>query len=553
MEQKPLTGSDLQRSIQKYKEELLRTYKRKILPDTEEISQEDAAPFAAAVPMTTTAVLEAPPVPMPDNEPQTKPMPVVMHYDADDVPSPSGLRPLGPGDEEAEDGRESAEAAVIAGQAVSSLLRPDDLPDNGVAEAAQPFDGTVNDEDITSNAVTIEYSDMSVDADAFEEDATPSMFRPLELSDEALEVTAESAAEAVTAIDASTLEEDDAPSVFWPRESPDEAEEDVAGPVDEVTVSVNSDAFEEDAAPSMFRPRELPDEATEDVAGLIDEVTVPVNAEAFEEDAVPSMFWPHDLPDEAVEETAVPVPETTTLENPAVSDTAAAIAHADAEPGEAAIFDEDAAPSMFWPHDLPEEAADQVADEPADERQPPIKVPRFLSVSEISRDGVSHSPDDDDDISPSGLMPGFPARGIGLDADDGAGFMDDSDPDPSKPPVLQVHVTTARQSLPVPGAHVVVTGNDTSHEDDSREDAIILHKMASTDESGNTPEMTLPVGEAPDGYTVEVSSPGFCRARHIHVPLYNGLKSIQAVDLIPLPEGSDISREMPYDQSLFNG
>ena len=515
MEQKPLTGSDLQRSIQKYKEELLRTYKRKILPDTEEISQTDAARLSDAVPLAATAVLEAPPVPMPDSELQTKTMPFVMHYDPDDVPSPSGLRPPGPGDEEAEDGRESAKAAVIYGQAVSSLLKPDDLPDNGAAEVVQPFDEAVNDAGTVSDAVTIEYSDMSVDADVFEEDATPSMFRPLELSDEALEVTAESAAEAVTAIDASTLEEDDAPSVFWPRESTDEAGEDVAGPVDEVTVSVNADAFEEDA--------------------------------------VPSMFWPHDLPDEAAEEAAVPVSETAASENPAVSDMAAAITHADAEPGEAAIFDEDAAPSMFWPHDLPEEAAEQVADESADERQPPIKVPRFLSVSEIPRDGVSHSPDDDDDIFPSGLMPGFPARGIGLDADNGADFMDDSGPDPSKPPVLQVHVTTARQSLPVPGAHVVVTGNDTSHEDYSREDAIILHKMASTDESGNTPEMTLPVGEAPDGYTVEVSSPGFCRARHIHVPLYNGLKSIQAVDLIPLPEGSDISREMPYDQSLFNG
>ncbi len=104
--------------------------------------------------------------------------------------------------------------------------------------------------------------------------------------------------------------------------------------------------------------------------------------------------------------------------------------------------------------------------------------------------------------------------------------------------VLQVWVTTASAALPLSGAHVTVSNAEG------------LQYSGETDESGRTEAISLSAAGAqgslsPTGqpapftlYDVTVHKDGFYRVENRGVPLYGGVRAVQPVRLIPLPEGT---------------
>lgn len=105
---------------------------------------------------------------------------------------------------------------------------------------------------------------------------------------------------------------------------------------------------------------------------------------------------------------------------------------------------------------------------------------------------------------------------------------------------LQVQTTAAEMSVPVAGALVVVTAGDR------------LVALGETDQSGLSDLWTLPAPdpldfERPDPtalpafYSVAVYADGYASVLNRQVPLYGSVKSMQEVNLIPLPEAvSDV-------------
>lgn len=116
-------------------------------------------------------------------------------------------------------------------------------------------------------------------------------------------------------------------------------------------------------------------------------------------------------------------------------------------------------------------------------------------------------------------------------------------PAPDEVGYLQVWVTTASRAVPVAGAQVTVRAeNAASGEADT------VRYMGVTDSSGRS--VTVPLAAAdrqlsltPDSarrpytpYTVEVYAPGYYRVVNRHLPLYSGVRAVQPVWLVPLPE-----------------
>lgn len=102
--------------------------------------------------------------------------------------------------------------------------------------------------------------------------------------------------------------------------------------------------------------------------------------------------------------------------------------------------------------------------------------------------------------------------------------------------VLQVY--TADQSLPIEGAHILVTKTTPDGEE--------LVKVMQTNRSGKTEVLSLPAPPAensltPDGgtryyvYNIRVDYPGYYTMENLDVPIFEGQTSIQPVALIPLP------------------
>ncbi len=121
--------------------------------------------------------------------------------------------------------------------------------------------------------------------------------------------------------------------------------------------------------------------------------------------------------------------------------------------------------------------------------------------------------------------------------------LEESVPLPPEIGVLQVWVTTASAALPLQGVHVTVS--DAS---DGEERAV--RYSGETDESGRTEAIPLPAASAqgslsPEGqpapftlYDIAVYKDGFYRVENRGVPLYGGVRAVQPVRLIPLPEGT---------------
>lgn len=106
---------------------------------------------------------------------------------------------------------------------------------------------------------------------------------------------------------------------------------------------------------------------------------------------------------------------------------------------------------------------------------------------------------------------------------------------------LLVSVTTALGALPVEGAQVLIYANQEGGADRN-----VLYSLR-TDSSGQTPRVLLPtvaegLSEVPNQptpystYSVVVRKDGYYNAEENEVPIFEGITSIQPMDLIPLSE-----------------
>ena len=103
---------------------------------------------------------------------------------------------------------------------------------------------------------------------------------------------------------------------------------------------------------------------------------------------------------------------------------------------------------------------------------------------------------------------------------------------------LQVRVTAANGAIPISGAVVTISDDDTN--------AKPLHVLL-TDISGLTVPVTLPatdpaLTQQPEEnislvtYDILVTAPGYFSVRNSGVPLFGGIPAVQPVAMIPLPE-----------------
>lgn len=141
-------------------------------------------------------------------------------------------------------------------------------------------------------------------------------------------------------------------------------------------------------------------------------------------------------------------------------------------------------------------------------------------------------------------------------------FDDDDDDDDSNAPdmkgtgYLQVEVTTGDGAVPVPKAAVIVT------QEIGGQSYLVTMKL--TDRSGATDIIPLPaplaeLSEAPDPserpfseYNVTVYKKGFYTVPEVTVPIFDTVKSIQPVPLIPLAENELQGTQRP-DGGAANG
>ncbi len=103
---------------------------------------------------------------------------------------------------------------------------------------------------------------------------------------------------------------------------------------------------------------------------------------------------------------------------------------------------------------------------------------------------------------------------------------------------LLVRVSTAGVFVPVEGASVRISGEEAGNES--------IHYYLTTDQSGLTERVQLPtpsplLSQAPNNpkgfsqYRIEVYKDGFYPIAFFDVPLFPGITSVQAAELIPKP------------------
>lgn len=119
---------------------------------------------------------------------------------------------------------------------------------------------------------------------------------------------------------------------------------------------------------------------------------------------------------------------------------------------------------------------------------------------------------------------------------------------------LQIHTTVVGMALPLSGARCVI-----SKLIDGKKR--IYHNVL-TDENGRTEELSLPApdkcmtgapandGPLPYGlYNLEVMKDGFKRICNFNIPIFDGILSVQDVNMIPLADSDDASEEIILDES----
>ncbi len=126
---------------------------------------------------------------------------------------------------------------------------------------------------------------------------------------------------------------------------------------------------------------------------------------------------------------------------------------------------------------------------------------------------------------------------------------------------LVVNVSTARGAIPLPDATVTVYYDTPDNTD--------VHSVLTTNMSGKTDKISLPaparsLSEIPGNekpyatYTISVDKDGYYPANSTAVPIFEGITSIQPIEMLPLAEynsdkvfpryGLDITQEK--DQNL---
>lgn len=138
-------------------------------------------------------------------------------------------------------------------------------------------------------------------------------------------------------------------------------------------------------------------------------------------------------------------------------------------------------------------------------------------------------------------------------------------PPPSNTGVGQLvfRVTTARGAIPLEGAQITVRPHlpDLNTEDRGQTVAVLY-----SDRDGKTEPLALPAPPRSDSltptdngvlpfatYDAEVYLPGYIAPEYTRIPIFDGITSIQTVDLIPLPENGRKDGLTPDDSQFFEG
>lgn len=195
-------------------------------------------------------------------------------------------------------------------------------------------------------------------------------------------------------------------------------------------------------------------------------------------------------------------------------------------------------------------------------RQPASMVPEARSVIPEEHNQGNYNaanqpvPQDEDMTDISELRQideSYPNENTDFSAvDTGEEFSNENPPDMSGQGYLQIEVTTASGAIPVRDATVIIS------ESSNGEDHLI--GMIITDENGTTPIVPLPappqsLSEAPDPsekpyseYNISVYKKGFYSIPKLTVPIFDTIKSIQPVSVIPLAEFEFNGAEIPNER-----
>ena len=124
---------------------------------------------------------------------------------------------------------------------------------------------------------------------------------------------------------------------------------------------------------------------------------------------------------------------------------------------------------------------------------------------------------------------------------------------------LTVIVRTANGALPIENAQVTIY--DYGNGDSVVSNSDIIYVL-STDNSGRTQKVVLntkskdvslaPKNQVPfKGYNINVTKEGYYDSSYVNVPIYQGVTSLQFVNLIPLSEYSSPTDAIPNDGRVY--
>ncbi len=123
---------------------------------------------------------------------------------------------------------------------------------------------------------------------------------------------------------------------------------------------------------------------------------------------------------------------------------------------------------------------------------------------------------------------------------------------------LEVQTYTAKRTYPVPHAEVTISRETSEGE--------VLLFRGETDASGKIPPIVLPGVKAIDtlspridfknivsnnSYKITVSHPHFSTMIYYNVPVYEGILSIQSVDMVPKSVAADPSKPIEFKEQSF--
>ena len=121
---------------------------------------------------------------------------------------------------------------------------------------------------------------------------------------------------------------------------------------------------------------------------------------------------------------------------------------------------------------------------------------------------------------------------------------------------LQLRISTAQGAIPLQNAQVIV------REPKERGDGLVA--LLVSDRSGLTPIVSLPtvpraLSEVPGNpypfytYLVDVSKEGYYTQYYQNVPVFDGISSVQSVEMIPLPQNGVENGDTEDSQRFFEG